>query len=672
MAASWFDGGRPTWRRTVGRGVGVTRPGHTDESGAARRLKDRYSLGSVLGRGSLGVTYHAHDHILDRAVAVRVVSDRYADDAPSAERFLAAATAASQLMHPNVVAILDSGLVDGKPFVVMELVKGRGLRGHMAAHGALAVQECERIAVQLASAVAAAHRRGIVHGDIRPENVLLDEHGTAKLTDFGLARAAVAVDSTEVGSTRRAAQAPPTRPIREAADVQADLYGLGTVVYELLTEQTPSAAIAADGAQGRVRAAPPPVRRRRPDVTERLARAVSRAVSPYERDRFASAEELRRALVDDEHPTTPMAALAGVAPAPTIARGPELAAPPRVPTPPVVTAPVVAAPARRSESGRGRLRGGPDLGGLVGLIPLLATLVLVGAGALLVTGVLPKAFSGLEIVGVPRLLDYDLSEATSIAAAQGLGVRVINSIATDDRPRDSIVSQEPRPDSRVRRGNEVKLTISAGIRPPNVLGKPLDEARATLVRSGWTVGEVETREDAPGSVGTVVATRPGPEEPATSRQQPIALVVSGAKAVAAPAPSLPAPPPANLAIGRPVRLSNQQAYPGVIVDGNPGTLGVVNLPLPHWVEIDLAQPSTVVGAELVTYLDRPGDTAYEIWAWTADNKLHGLHTFAGPVQDNQTLSVRFDQAVPAVRTVRVVLKQGTRLTGWREIRILGQ
>src|SRR3712207_4665327 len=102
---------------------------------------------------------------------------------------------------------------------------------------------------------------------------------------------------------------------------------------------------------------------------------------------------------------------------------------------------------------------------------------------------LPRMFTNLQITDVPSLVDYDLSEATSIAEAHGLNVAVANTITTDDRPRGTVISQDPQPDRRVRKGNDVKLTISAGIRPPNVVGKPVDEARAILVRAGWTVGE---------------------------------------------------------------------------------------------------------------------------------------------------------------------------------------
>ena len=203
------------------------------------------------------------------------------------------------------------------------------------------------------------------------------------------------------------------------------------------------------------------------------------------------------------------------------------------------------APSTPSGLPRRPRRGRLGLGGLVGLIPALATLVLVGGAALALTGGVPWASDALPITTVPRLVERDLPEATSIATAHGLNVAVANTIVTADRPRGSVVAQDPQPERRVRKGGEVKVTISAGIRPPDVVGRPLNEARATLVRGGWTVGAVEVSAGAATPPDTVVGMRPGPDEPAMSRQQPIGLIVSGGNAgTAAPAPTV-----GNLAAG---------------------------------------------------------------------------------------------------------------------------
>src|SRR3954471_8766099 len=148
-----------------------------------KRLKGRYKLGPILGHGSLGMTYRAEDTLLQRPVAVKMLADRYADDAVFRERFMAATAAAGRLIHPNIATVLDAGVVDGHPFVVMELVEGQSLRSRLNDRGPMPVADCQRIALQLAEALTVAHRQRVIHGDIRPENVLLDEHGNAKLTD---------------------------------------------------------------------------------------------------------------------------------------------------------------------------------------------------------------------------------------------------------------------------------------------------------------------------------------------------------------------------------------------------------------------------------------------------------------------------------------------------------
>src|SRR5215213_274932 len=281
MAASPFNAGR----RSRGAASRALR---------GERVKGRYRLGAALGQGSLGVTYRAEDTLLQRPVAIKMLADRYADDPVFRERFMAATAAAGRLIHPHIVTVLDAGVVDGHPFVVMELVEGQSLRARLNERGPLAIADSQRIALQLAEGLALAHRQGVIHGDIRPENVLLDEHGNAKLTDFGFVRAAVATDVTLLGTVQRAAYSPPELPIRERGDEPTDVYALAVVVYEMLTCTTPRAAT---GSQDRVtQTAPIPVRRRRPEVPALLDRALWKALEPEPRERIMTATELRAAL----------------------------------------------------------------------------------------------------------------------------------------------------------------------------------------------------------------------------------------------------------------------------------------------------------------------------------------------------------------------------------------
>jgi hypothetical protein len=147
---------------------------------------------------------------------------------------------------------------------------------------------------------------------------------------------------------------------------------------------------------------------------------------------------------------------------------------------------------------------------------------------------------------------------------------------------------------------------------------------------------------------------PGPEEPAADRQQGITLFVANG----------------NLATGRPVRLEGGIPGPGEMTDGKVETAGFLAKGPPTWMEVDLAQPSTVGSVELVTAQERNADSIHEVWVWTTDGQFKGMHTFVGPTADNQTLVIRFDAPVSNVRTIRIATTQTTGgRSGWREVRV---
>jgi len=397
-----------------------------------RRLKGRYKLGGILGHGSLGVTYRAEDTLLQRAVAVKMLADRYADDAVFRERFMAATAAAGRLIHPNIVTVLDAGVVDGHPFVVMELVDGQSLRSRLNERGPLPIADAHRIASQLAEALVVAHRQRVIHGDIRPENVLLDEQGNAKLADFGFVRAAVATDVTLLGTVQRAAYSPPELAIRDRGDEPSDVYALAVVAYEMLSGTTPRAS---EGRQERVtQNTPIPVRRRRPEVPAHIDRALWKALEPEPRERITTAGELRDALGGKD-------ALPAVSP---------------LPTPPPLQA------AWRSEP-RQRQRGRGGSGVIMTLIPLLATAALVAAAVGGIMFFIPRMFDGFRMTDVPNVIGRPMPEAMSVAEASGLTVKASESVPTDDQPKGTVLTQDPPADRRTRRGSEMKVTISAGI-----------------------------------------------------------------------------------------------------------------------------------------------------------------------------------------------------------------
>lgn len=587
-----------------------------------KRLKGRYKLGAPLGQGSLGTTYRAEDVLLQRPVAVKMLADRYADDAEFRERFMAATAAAGRLIHPHIVTVLDAGVVDGRPFVVMELVEGQSLRSRINDRGPLPIADAQRLALQMAEALATAHRQRVIHGDLRPENVLIDDNGNAKLTDFGFVRAAVATDVTLLGTVQRATYTPPELAIRDSGDEPTDVYALAVVVYEMLSGTTPRGAATPQDRQAAI--APVPVRRRRPDVPAHLDLALWRALEPDPRERITGATDFRLALSGRATPAA--------------------AAPP--PAAPPMQAAWRSEPRQRQRSGRGG-------GFLMAIIPLLATAALVAAAVGGIMFFIPRLFDGFRMTDVPSLVGRTLPEAIGMAESNGLTVKATESTPTDDQPKGIVLTQDTAAEKRIRRGSEVKVTISAGIRPPSVIGKPVEEARVLLIRAGWSAVSTENRSDMPGPANTVAGMKPSPQEAAEDRRQPITLYVSTG----------------NLAAGRAIRLEGGAPGSGEMIDGKVETAGYLNKGAPTWMEIDLAQPGPLAGVELVTAQDQPDVTIHEVWVWTTDGQFRGMHTFVGPTSDGQTLTTRFPEAVQNVRSVRIATTQAAGRTGWREIRL---
>jgi ABC-type oligopeptide transport system substrate-binding subunit len=197
-------------------------------------LNDRYRLELELGRGGMGVVYRAHDTLLDRRVAVKVLSETVLDHGGRA-RLLREAQAAAGLNHPNIVSVHDVGEADGLPFVVMELVEGGSLHGHSSQD----LDQILSIARQVGAALDHAHTNGIIHRDLKPENVLLSPGGTAKLSDFGLARTLASRLTGEGLIVGTAFYLAPEQALGQEIDGRADLYSLGVLLYELATGQMP-------------------------------------------------------------------------------------------------------------------------------------------------------------------------------------------------------------------------------------------------------------------------------------------------------------------------------------------------------------------------------------------------------------------------------------------------
>jgi serine/threonine-protein kinase len=268
-------------------------------------IANRYELVELVGSGGMSSVYKAHDQLLERNVALKILHPHYGDDEEYVERFRREARAVAQMSHPNIVTVIDRGEDDGKQYIVFEYVDGENLKQLVERNGPLPARRAVELALEMADALAFAHEHGLVHRDVKPQNVLLTPDGEAKVTDFGIARSldvehGVTQTGTVLGTSNYLSPEQASgKPVTPATDV----YSLGVVLYELLTAEVPFPGenfVAV--AMKHINEPPPDLTEKRPDVPLRLVHAVERALAKDPRDRFRSMDqfswELRQCLAE--------------------------------------------------------------------------------------------------------------------------------------------------------------------------------------------------------------------------------------------------------------------------------------------------------------------------------------------------------------------------------------
>ncbi|CAN5249638.1 hypothetical protein BH20ACT9_BH20ACT9_20360 [soil metagenome] len=378
-----------------------------------RLLGSRYALLERVASGGMASVWRARDDVLDRLVAVKILHDHLAADDDFRARFRREAVSAAKLTHPNVIGLYDTGRDGDYVYLVMEYVDGPTLKELMRARGTLSYGQAARIGEAVARALAYAHTRGVVHRDVKPANILIGEDGAVKVADFGIAKAEEAVeDLTRTGMVLgTAAYVAPEQILGQQVAGAADQYALGVLLYESLTGRQPfkgDSAVAT--AARRLEHDPEPLRSLRPDVPERLADAVTRAMARDPSDRFPSTAGLAATLAAYADPDSDPDARPVASPAdhtPTVDLPRQASRRPHDTADLAVDAPRPSLPPRPSR------RRGRRIGALVAVIAL----AVVAAGLAVTTGLLDAAGGrprgGEQPPGSEPLVGLDVSRVES-------------------------------------------------------------------------------------------------------------------------------------------------------------------------------------------------------------------------------------------------------------------
>lgn len=270
-----------------------------------QKINDRYQIIRTIGEGGMANVYLAHDTILDRDVAVKILRGDLADDEKFVRRFQREAISASSLSHPNIVEMYDVGEDDGQYYIVMEYVEGKTLKSLVKRRGALTLPEVIDIMLQLTSAVACAHDSYIIHRDIKPQNVLIKEDGTVKITDFGIAMALNSNELTQTNSVMGSVHyLPPEQANGSGATIKSDIYSLGILMFELLTGKLPfKGENAVEIAIKQMREKIPSVCEINPDIPQSIENVILKACAKNPKNRYDNVLEMHddiKTALDEE------------------------------------------------------------------------------------------------------------------------------------------------------------------------------------------------------------------------------------------------------------------------------------------------------------------------------------------------------------------------------------
>ena len=478
-------------------------------------VDNRYRIESPLGSGGMADVYLAHDDVLDRDVALKVMNGRYAHDDEFVERFRREAQSAAALSHPNIVSIYDRGESNeagGTYYIAMEYLSGGTLKDRILKRGPLPARTAAAVAAQIAEALQVAHRNGVIHRDIKPHNILITDSGDIKVTDFGIARAASSSTMTKTGSILGTAHyISPEQAMGEPVGPASDLYSLGVVLYEMLTGELPYDAdtpigIAMKHVNGHLK---PPIEVD-PSIPEGINAITCRLLAKDPEDRYGSAAEL---IKDLDRASDGLAPVSGAT-----TRIMHRAASTGQRTRDTRKTRVVSPPTRTGGARNGGNRRGRGILRWVIALVLLALLIPLGwAGYSLLQNQQgnPSANSSggnSPQVNVPDLAGMTLGDARR-KVGKDFNIKVGDK-KDSEKPVDTILSQKPD-GGKAAKGSDISVTVSgkqvAGV--PDVGGATRDQAEGTLKDAGFKV-KVEEKTSDQSQEGLVMDQSPGAGEKA--------------------------------------------------------------------------------------------------------------------------------------------------------------
>ncbi len=491
-------------------------------------LNDRYRLLERIGSGGMAVVYRCVDTLLQRQVAVKILRERFAGDPAFLARFRREAQSAANLDHPNIVTVYDVGQDGERHYIVMEYVAGQDLKTLIRRKGRMTVDETLEIAIQICEGVGHAHRAGLVHCDIKPQNVLLTEDGRAKVVDFGIARALSESGLTESEtvwgsplyfSPEQASGAPPSPA--------SDVYSIGVIMYEMLSGAPPFQAENATAlAMMHLQEDPAPLAVRNPQVPSQLEKIVHTVLSKEPSARYRTASQMARVL-EEYHRLGEQA----TSWQPATSRG-------------NAEALSRAEEAPKSEMLTAADRGLTEVTWLLGIVAFIAVVGLIPLWWLVYQSyaALPSGVSRTPTplvtrtpepitVSVPNLVDESVDDARRMVERERLVFEVEEEREETDAKPNVVLEQEPAPGEAVSTGTTVYVIVSAPGREltmPDVVGYPLSMVKDGLELDGLEVAVEEvwhTEQE-----GQIISQTPEPEAVVRAGETVTLTVSAGAEA----------------------------------------------------------------------------------------------------------------------------------------------